>query len=436
MRSKLWYLTKISLKKKMKTKWFLVVNLILAIAIIGIINLDRVISFFGGDFDKPLEVLVLDETNLNYEVLESSFASLQEKSGEDDHIVFRKVEGSISSLKEALEDDEVLVALEEDDVTYLKASVISEGKINTVTYQTLLSALNATRSSYVISQMNLDPTLLAQITESITVDRIVLGEEKDIDEQMDTVMSSIFPTIILPFFMLTIFLVQMIGAEICEEKTTRSMEIIISNVSPKTHFFSKILSGNLFVISQGFLLILYVLIGFLLRGGSNDLSGGSLGELLSGLMTTLSKTGLLSQLGSLIPLTLVLMLLSFLAYSLVAGILASMTVNMEDYQQIQTPMMMITMVGYFLSIMSGMFDGSTFIRVLSYVPFLSAMLSPALLILGQISIFDVMISIGVLVLFNVIILKRGLKIYKLGILNYSTDKVWNRIRKAVKTKNV
>ena len=41
------------------------------------------------------------------------------------------------------------------------------------------------------------------------------------------------------------------------EKSTRSMEIIISNVSPKTHFISKILSSNLFVIIQGALLIIF-----------------------------------------------------------------------------------------------------------------------------------------------------------------------------------
>ena len=61
--------------------------------------------------------------------------------------------------------------------------------------------------------------------------------------------------------MLIIFLVQMIGAEVNEEKTTKSMEIIISNVSPKTHFLSKVLSSNLFVIIQGLLLFVFGLIG-------------------------------------------------------------------------------------------------------------------------------------------------------------------------------
>ena len=59
---------------------------------------------------------------------------------------------------------------------------------------------------------------------------------------------SIMQIITMPLFMLIIFLVQMIGAEVNEEKTTKSMEIIISNVSPETHFLAKVLSSNLFVI--------------------------------------------------------------------------------------------------------------------------------------------------------------------------------------------
>ena len=73
-----------------------------------------------------------------------------------------------------------------------------------------------------------------------------LDENKnDLEENMNIIMSSVFPILILPFFMLSLFLVQMIGAEVNDEKTTRGMEIIISNVSPKTHFFSKIIASIL-----------------------------------------------------------------------------------------------------------------------------------------------------------------------------------------------
>ena len=65
----------------------------------------------------------------------------------------------------------------------------------------------------------------------------------------------------------------MIGAEINEEKSTRGMEIIIGNVSVKTHFFSKILSSNLFVLLQGLLILLYGGVGIIIRKLTSSSSG-------------------------------------------------------------------------------------------------------------------------------------------------------------------
>ena len=52
--------------------------------------------------------------------------------------------------------------------------------------------------------------------------------------------------------------------------------------------------------------------------------------------------------------------------------------------------------------------------------------------IGQVTIIDVFISIGIMILFIYVIMKYGLRIYKIGILNYSTDNIWKKIFKAVK----
>jgi len=232
---------------------------------------------------------------------------------------------------------------------------------------------------------------------------------------------------------LIIFLVQMIGGEICEEKTTKSMEIIISNVSPKTHLFSKVLASNLFIILQGLLLVVYAVIGVLI---STKGQGIEMTSEMTGIISTIKETGMLNQLIALIPATLILMVLSFIAYSLIAGILASMTTNMEDFSQIQTPIMLVLLAGYYLAIMAGMFDGSTLIKVLSYLPFLSCLISPSLYMIGQITMVDVIISIIILILFIIAMTKYGLRVYKVGILNYSNEKIWTRFLKALKSKDV
>lgn len=424
MNKKFWYLTKLSLNKKIKTKWFYITNIILAIAITLLVNISSIIEFFGGDFDSQTNVVVVDNTNSAFEIFLNTMNSY-----DNEDITVTKSNESIDTLKENLEDEDLLVVINSDSVEYLKAEVISENAIDALTYQIISQALNTTKTTVGMISENIDPSVLANISQNITIDRVILNEEDSTDENMNLVMSSIFPTLILPFFMLIIFLVQMVGGEICEEKTTRSMEIIISNVSPKMHLLSKILASNVFVIVQGLLLILYCLMAFLISG-----SLGSASSIIDigGIMNTLSASGVVDKLWIIIPITLIMIILSFVAYSIVAGILASMTVNIEDFNQLQTPIMLISMAGYYLSVMAAMFDGSIFIRIISYVPFLSVFISPTLFVLGQIAVVDMLISVIVLILFVWILLKSGLKVYKVGILNYSSGNVWKKFASAFK----
>ena len=425
MNKKFWYLTKLSLNKKIKTKWFYITNIILAIAITLLVNISSIIEFFGGDFERETNIIVVDNTNTSFEI----FLNNMSLNDNLEDITITKSNENIDTLKENLKENDLLVVINSDSVEYLKAEVISENAIDSLTYQVIIQALNSTKTTVGMISENIDPSMLANLSQNITVDRVILNEESKTDENMNLVMSSIFPTLILPFFMLIIFLVQMVGGEICEEKTTRSMEIIISNVSPKMHLLSKIIASNIFVIVQGLLLILYVLIAFLISD-----SLGSVSNIIDfgGIINTLSDSGLIDKLWIIIPITLIMILLSFIAYSIVAGVLASMTVNIEDFNQLQTPIMLISMAGYYLSVMAAMFDGSIFIRIISYVPFLSVFISPTLFVLGQITVVDMLISVVILILFVWILLKSGLKVYKVGILNYSSGNVWKKFAAAFK----
>lgn len=437
MTSKFWFLTKQSLNKKVKTKWFLFANLLLLVVLVGIINMDSIISFFGGDFSSDIEILLLDETKESKDLFEQNLTFSKETLDLDNDISVEVYSNSIDQLKEELkENNKIGIILEEDSDVYMKAKIISDTKIDTMSYQLLVQALNQTKSQVAMKYANIDPVQLQKITSNVEIERLILDEEaKTEDEAMSLIMGTVFPTIILPFFMLVIFLVQMIGTEINEEKTTKSMEIIISNVSPKTHFFSKVLASNVFVLMQGALLLIYGGIGLFVKTlfGTNS-SSSSLTSAFNDIWNSLGQMGIMDRLPEIIISALVLMILSFVAYSLIAGILASMTVNMEDFQQIQTPIMMVCLLGYYLSIMAGVFNGSIFIRVLSYVPFISCLLSPALLVIGQIGIFDVLISVLLLIGTIFLMIKYGFRIYKVGILNYSTDKIWKRFWNATKQK--
>ena len=431
MTDKFWYLTKQSLNKKIKSKWFLGINILLALVVISLININSIIAFFGGDFNEEIKIVVIDNTEVSYKVFKESINTIV-KEDDTEKITVKKTILSEEKLKKKLKDNQIAIVFDNDEENFVSSKIISNEKIDNTTYQYITQGLNATKTSVALTKTNTDPALLAKISSPMEVERVVLSNEKSVDENMEIVMGTLFPTLILPFFMLIIFLVQMIGGEICEEKTTKSMEIIISNVSPKVHLFSKVLASNFFIIIQAILLVIYSVIGILISTKGQLQINPNVDTLL----TATVSSGFLDKVLNLLPAVIILMILSFIAYSLIAGILASMTTNMEDFSQIQTPIMLVLLAGYYLAIMAGMFDGSTFIRVLSYVPFLSCLIAPSLYIIGQTTMIDVIVSILVLVLTIFLMTKYGLKVYKIGILNYSNEKIWTRFAKAIKSKDV
>ena len=432
MTNKFWFLTKNSLQKKMKSKTFIIVNILLLIVLVALINIDRVVMLFGGNFDKQNNIMVLDNTNKTYEIFKKTIDSEETIIDTGLKYKVKKVSDEKEAKKEIKKDEDILLIINNDENDIINVTMITYGYINSNLYQLINSSITASKQNLAMEEIGISAEELAKISKSVEIKREYIEANKSKEEeQNEFIMGIVTPIVIFPFFMLITLVVQMVGAEINEEKSTRSMEIIISNVPAKVHFFSKILAANLFVIIQCALLGLYSLIGMLLRGGKSLDSIQNI-DVISNVTSGMDITGMINNLVGYIPLVLILMAVTLLGYSLLAGILASMTTNMEDFQQLQTPIFVVSLVGFYLAIMNTMFDGAIFIRVLSYVPFISAILSPSLLVTGVIGFKDIILSILLMVVVIYLLLKYGLKIYKEGILNYSSNKLWKKMLKALK----
>lgn len=434
MNKKLWYLTRLSLNKKIKSKWFVVANIIILIVLVGILNIDYIIKLFGGDFDKFTNILVVDNTNYVYDDLENIYNESSKYIEDIKNSTITLSDKTTDELKEDLKDKDIILEINNDNDNFINAKVIINGSVDTIIYQFITTSINQVKTNVALNSYGIDKDTMDLIEKSVDIEKININEDKKDDDLTNLALGVIFPIVILPVFLLVTYLVQMIGSEINEEKSTKSMEIIISNVSPEVHFLSKLISSNTFVLFQGLLMIIYSLFGGLLRlilSGGNVLSSNN--EVLSEITDTISRLDILSKLSNAIPLTLILIIVTFIAYSLLSGILASMTTNMEDFQQLQTPIMVISLLGFYLSMASSMFDGSVFIRIMSYLPFISLFLSPALFLVGQITLVDVSISVLVMIVLIFLLYKYGLKIYKVGILNYSSSNLWKKIFKAIKS---
>lgn len=437
MKNKLKLLIKDGLNKKINTKWFKVVNIILLVVIVGLINIDNIIKFFGGNFDDPIVIYVIDNTNKYYEAIKSGYDNIDLSAlGSESEI--KLADKSLDELKEEMVNDEsndIILVINSNNGKVV-ADVISYNYVDAVTLQVLNSTLSSVKTNIALMESSLTEEELASIYEPVEINRSYLSDNLDENnELMSYIGNFIIPMFIIPFFLLIIMVTQMIGAEINEEKSSKSMEIIITSVPARLHFISKIITANVYAILQSLLFILYFGVGLLIRRlvtGSSLISG--LDSQIGNVVNQFIQSGTLDNLLKCLPVTIIMILLSFVAYSLIAGILASMTTNQEDFQQLQSPMMMIIMAGYFLAILASTYEKSTFITTVSVIPFISCILSPVLLMMGQIGIVHVLISILLLILTLYLLIKYGLRVYKVGILNYSSSNLWKKILEGIKSK--
>ena len=427
--NKLGFLTKYSLGKKIKSKWFIVVNIIILLVISALINMDSIIKLFGGDFNNNEEILVIDnigviDTFKNVYEINNEYLKSETKYSIEEY-----KEGYDSAIEEIKDTDKILIVIDKDETNYITSKLITNSSMDTITYTIISNTLDSVKREEVLKSYNITKEMYEKIESKVEVERIILDSENTDDNMLTNLVVTI---ITMPFFFLTVYLVQMIGAEINEEKSTKSMEIIISNVSAKTHFISKIISSNVFVLIQGALLLIYCIIGIIIRYFINGSIINSLPVELTTLGSTLSSSGIMDNIKIALPLMLLLLIITLFAYSIVSGVLASVTTNMEDYQQIQTPIVLILLAGFYLSSLASIFKGSIFIKVASYIPFISSLLAPTMYALGEFSLFDMLISILLMVVTILLLMKYGFRIYKVGILNYSDNNLWKKIFKSMK----
>lgn len=433
------YLIKESLKKKIKSKWFLGVNIFIFLMIMVTMNINGIVSLFGGDFKQEYTLYVKDEMNV-FEDFKKDFTN-NNLYFRDNYIVEESTK-DLEELKKLAENNKniIILNIKKDQSNYMSAETFSKEDISVFIKSTMQNSLNKIKYNIAIKQSSIDQEELKKVNAGVTITNTLLKKEApSVDANVEAkrktqknVMGGIVVVVfILPFFFLIVTLVQMIGAEINEEKTNKSMEIIISNVKPKDHLISKIVSCTSFTFIQILLIVIYFLIANLVKGSTTTVTTGTSSVIMEALKDIITPD-IIHSILRIIPLLIIFFIFTFTTYAIIAGVLASVTTSIDDFQQLQTPLMLIISLGFYLAILSIIFEGSTFIKAMSFVPLISFLLSPSLYMLNQISLLSMIISIIIQIIFTFFIYHYGLRIYKEGILNYSGTNLWKKIFKAMK----
>ena len=150
------FLIKNSLDKKVKSKWFKIVNIILCIFIVGIINIDSIITFFGGDFNEKTKIEVVDNTGYSYDILKSSIEntieSLNTSTNNSYEYEIQKSDKSVDELKKDINKN-IIIEVNNDDDNYISYRLISKSYINSTDYQLITTSLNSSKVAIALSNL-------------------------------------------------------------------------------------------------------------------------------------------------------------------------------------------------------------------------------------------------------------------------------------------
>lgn len=227
---------------------------------------------------------------------------------------------------------------------------------------------------------------------------------------------------------------QTVAQSIATEKTSRVMELLLTSVRPLAVVIGKVLAMCLVSIMQ------FVMIALLGAGTfAATAPFGIGGDIMKIMQDPAVQTGqnaeiaqaLSGSFGSLSPLTFVLILvifiLGFLFFALIAALVGASVSRMEDLAQAMQPYSLLGVLGFYLAYFPIIFNADSFesgaatsnsMQLFSYYfPISSPFSLPSALLLGTLSLGQVLVAVLILAAFVALVAVIVARVYEMIILH-------------------
>lgn len=213
-------------------------------------------------------------------------------------------------------------------------------------------------------------------------------------------------------FMMIVLYGNWIAMSVVEEKSSRVMEVILNAATPFQLLTGKVLGVGAVALTQYAAIIVAGIVALLVQGPvTAALFGGADGDTALPQGLTVSLLALLGVYG----------VLGFLLYAVLYAAAASLVSRQEEVNQAVMPMSLISTLGYLVGVYTatGLIDiESGWMTVLAQVPFLSPFLMLSRVTGGDVTPWEIGLSIGLLAVTIVVALWIAARIYAAGVLLY------------------
>lgn len=349
--------------------------------------------------------------------------------------------------------DAVLNISELNDEKTVSADITSGKPLGIEMAQNINNAIEDAVEDYRVESFGIDG--LAQILQDVKAD-IKLnsytideeGKETISETGVYAIMSMLMGIII--FLFITLF-GSMVMSAVIEEKTSRVVEVLVSSVKATELMFGKIIGIALVALTQFFLWILLtgVIVGVAGKLiGTDILSSADPAELVQSMggdavaqaglevaqpseVAVILDTIKAMPLGYILGCFLIFFVFGYLLYASLFAAVGSAVENEGDSSQLQLPLTIPLMIGYFIAIYAFKAPDSSLAFWGSLIPFTSPIVMLARVPFG-VPGWELALSVGLLVLTFVLCAWLSAKIYKVGILMFGKKSTWKDLWKWLK----
>ncbi len=402
--------------------------------------------------EKTKTVGVVDESGIVMSYLKNSEQiSFQDMSSEP-----------VDTVKARLADlglDGVLSISKIDEQKNLQASFTSVKPVGMGVTATMSRYIDDALEDYRIRSYDIDG--LEEIVNSVKADvpiRTFVLDEKGGEKVSESGVNSILSMVLGIFIFLFITMFgSMVMTAVVEEKTSKVVEVLISSVKATELMFGKIIGVALVALTQFFLWIVLSIV--LLSAGMGIIAPKMMDtvdaqSIVAGLPEGTNQfdamTAVLSQsdselgdvvgtlaglnIGQLVLYFIVFFVLGYLLYaSLFAAIGSAAVDNENDTSQLQMPVTIPLMIAYFIALYAYNAPDSAVALWGSMIPFTSPIVMLARIPFG-VPGWQILLSIGLLVVTTIACAYLSAKIYKVGVLMYGKKTTFKDLWKWLKQK--
>lgn len=396
---------------RLKSKAFIISTIVVLLFMFAMANIQSIIEAFVSD--ETENILVIDDTKQLLESLAESVAQIEED------ITLVDYGGTEEEGKEMVQSDEAdgLLLLDSDEQGLPRATYFENNAAESSTQALLEQQLQQLKTAIATEQAGIDEATLATIYEAVPFEKIALDEATKTDEELNQARGIVY-IMLFVLYMAVIIYGQMIAMDVATEKSSRVMEILISSAPPVTHMFAKIFGIALLGLTQ---MVLFFIVGAGLVASKINDTASELTEFF----------GFGSTSVSIYLYALLFFILGYLLYATIAAMLGSLVSRVEDVQQLIMPMVFLIMIAFFIAMFGLGMPDAKFITITSFIPFFSPMIMFLRVGMLDVPIWEVTLSIGLLVLTIVVFAMLGARIYRGGVLMYGPSRSLKDIKKAL-----